>query len=269
MNHTAFYKKVRITGVLVFETAFRIGSGREGDLAVDLGVLKDEQNWPVLPGSTLKGNFRATAERLACYLGFSTCLLDYSLSKVKCVSEQEFFQNKKDEFKALKDEKKKMEWINKNACDICRLFGSSVEASRIFFSDGKLIKWGGGFQIRDGVVIDRDSETARHGLKFDFEVTPKDSIFEILIDMDNPKTEELALVGAVIAEWEAGFRIGGFTSRGLGEACLTNTHVTEVDYHNPNHLKDYLLKRKMQDANSLLSDALTEVLEKEIKKGGD
>ena len=220
MNTRNYFKnKVQIKGTMAFETAFHIGSGKEGELATNMEALIDPYGRPILPGSTLKGNFRSLAERLSGYLGLSACLLDNGLSGDGCVtgllSNQE--RNPKYEvFKELKTENAKLGWLHKNTCDICRLFGSPLHASRIFFSDGVLINWSNALQIRDGVCIDRDSETARPGKKYDFEVVPAGAAFKITIELENPADKELALVGAVLAEWEAGFRIGGFTSRGLG-----------------------------------------------------
>jgi CRISPR-associated RAMP protein (TIGR02581 family) len=262
MNHIAFHQKVRITGTLVFDTAFHIGSGKEGILATDMGVLKDAQGWPVLPGSTLKGCFRATAERVASYLSFSACMLDRSLSGIDCVGDQDYFKAVNEEFKKITGEKDKLAWLGRHTCDICQLFGSPLQASRIFFSDGKLPEWQGSYQVRDGVAIDRDSGTARYGLKYDFEVASKDTAFEICIEIENPEEKDLALVSAVVAEWEAGFRLGGFTSRGLGCTVLSGISIKQVDYTNTDQLKEYLLNRKMQPADNLLADALRKALEK-------
>lgn len=260
MNQTAFHQKIRITGSLTFDTAFHIGSGKEGELATDMGVLKDEQGWPVLPGSTLKGNFRATSEKLAGYLGASACLLDRSLSEIDCVGDQDYFKKMNEAFKTIKGEKHKLEWLSKHTCNVCQLFGSPLQSSRIFFSDGRLKRWQGGYQVRDGVVIDRDSGTARHGLKYDYEVAPRDTAFELFIEMENPTSMDLSLVGAVIAEWRSGFRIGGFTSRGLGRIVLTETRIEQVNYQDKAQLQDYLIKRKMHPADNLLSDALQKAL---------
>lgn len=261
MNYSDFSRKVRITGTLFFETAFHIGSGKEGRLATDMGVLKDEEEMPVLPGSTLKGNFRATAERLAGWLGLSACMLDRSLSGMNCVGDQGYFREVNEAFKKIAREKEKLAWLTEHTCQVCRLFGSPLQAARIFFSDGRLVQWHGGYQVRDGVAIDRDSGTARDGLKYDFEVTGKDTTFEALIELENPETEEMALVSAVLAEWRSGFRLGGFTSRGLGRVVLTGTQVEQVDYRNPTHLKAHLLHRTLQPAETLLDDALNTLLE--------
>lgn len=260
MNYTTFNRKVRISGTLTFDTAFHIGSGKEGDLATDMGVIKDEQGWPVLPGSSLKGKFRATVERLAGYLNLSACLLDTHLSGVTCVGDQEYFKANNEEFKKLKTEKDKLTWLETHSCDVCKLFGSPMMASRIFFSDGKLQAWPGSYQVRDGVVIDRDSGTARHGLKYDFEVAARSTSFSIMIELENPNQNDLALVAAGVAEWEAGFRLGGFTSRGLGVTTLTETKIEQVDYTKIHELKQYLLTRKMQPASDLLEQALTGAL---------
>ncbi len=264
-NNNIFRRKVRITGKLVFETAFHIGSGREGELATDMGVLLEADGSPILPGSTLKGNFRAFAERLADYLGLEACLLDSKLSGVKCVSDEKYRKHvidKKtgktlyDEFKELKHEKEKLSWLYGHTCDVCRLFGSPLQASRIFFNDGKLETWGGSLQIRDGVCIDRDTETARPRAKYDFEVVPKGAEFSVSIEMENPEDCELALTGAVLGEWENGFRLGGFTSRGLGKVRFAEKKVEQTDYANAEQLEAYLIHHKMTPADTLLNDCL-------------
>ncbi|MFW6242441.1 MAG: CRISPR-associated RAMP protein Csx7 [Thermodesulfobacteriota bacterium] len=256
MTYSLLEQKVRITGQLTFETAFHIGSGKEGELATDMGVMKDHLDRPVLPGSTLKGCFRATAERLAEYLGASACLLDTELSEVNCVTDQKYFSRKKTEFQELEDERAKLNWIDEHVCRVCRLFGSPVQSSRIFFSDGILQPGNNSFLVRDGVSLDRDSGTARHGIKYDFEVAAADAVFDIVIDLENPDDTDLALVAAVLAEWDNGFRIGGFTSRGLGRVRLHDTQVMKVDLRDADQRTAYLLKREMTPADDLLTDAI-------------
>ncbi|QTA92054.1 type III CRISPR-associated RAMP protein Csx7 [Desulfonema magnum] len=259
-NNKIFRKKVKITGNLVFETAFHIGSGKEGELATDMGVLLERDGRPILPGSSLKGNFRSFAERLAGYLGLKACLLDSDLSGVKCVSDETYRKGVYEEFKEIKQERKKLEWLQDHVCDVCSLFGSPLQASRIFFSDGLLLEWGRGLQVRDGVCIDRDTETARHGAKYDFEVVPRGAAFKITIEIENPEDYELALVGAALAEWEHGFRLGGFTSRGLGKVCFTDRKVEKTDYTDAEQLMDYLISHKMTPADSLLDKSLEDQL---------
>lgn len=252
--------RVRVSGTVVFDTAFHIGSGREGLLSTDMGVLLDEYDRPVLPGSTLKGLFRSTAERLAPHLGLSACLLDGSLSGINCVTDENYRKKQKEEFTALISDSDKLAWLAKHTCGVCSLFGSPHQGSRIFFCDGVLTGGGESVQVRDGVCIDRDSGTAVDQEKFDFEVVSKETVFETMIDLENPSPAELALVGAVTAEWEQGFRLGGFTSRGLGRAKLTDISVRQVDYTSPDQLRSYLLEKQMTGVPNLLKDALEKVL---------
>ncbi len=254
-------KKIIIEGRLAFDTAFHIGSGREGEMATDMGVLLEQGSGrPILPGSSLKGKFRATAERLAGYLGLSACLLDTGLSGVNCVTDEAYRRDRLKEFQKLKDDKNKLNWMAGNVCGVCALFGSPLHASRIYFCDGRLEDWSGAVEIRDGVSLDRDSETARDGLKYDFEVVPAGAAFALRMDLENPSQAELALVGAVLAEWNHGVRLGGKTSRGLGLALLDDLDVRQVDYTNPDQRLTFFLERKMTPAPKLFDDALGAVL---------
>jgi len=259
INHS-FKKKIRITGLLKFETAFHIGSGREGELSTDMGVLLEADGRPILPGSTLKGSFRSCAERLAEHLDLSACLLDNSLSQhANCVSgetDQGHRKHINESYKQQKTESDKYKFIQNNVCHVCYLFGSPLHASRIFFSDGILTGWSGSLQKRDGVCIDRDTETARYGAKFDYEAVPAGAAFNIAIDIENPEDRELALIGAVLAEWKNGFRLGGFTSRGLGKVQLVQTAILQVDYSDSKQLKEYLIQNTMTSADTVLNDAL-------------
>ena len=259
MSSIRFYeRKVQISGKLKFQTAFHIGSGKQTDLTTDMSVLKNRNGTPVLPGSSLKGNFRHFAEKLAGYLDLSACFLDSELSGVKCVGDERYRKEVHEEFHGqnMNTEMKKLNWLRNHTCDICWLFGSPMKASRIFFADGALRVWNGVYGIRDGVCIDRDSETARYGAKFDYEVASEGTVFDIAIELENPEEKELAIVGAVVSEWESGFRLGGFTSRGLGNAVFSEKIVREVDYTNPEQLKDFLLHRRMNETTSLLEDSL-------------
>jgi CRISPR-associated RAMP protein (TIGR02581 family) len=199
-------------------------------------------------------------ERLSAYLGQKACLLDSELSGVKCVSDERYRKEVYEDFKKLDDETMKLQWLENHTCPVCRLFGSPLQASRVFFSDAELLSWSRSVQIRDGVCIDRDSETARDGAKYDFEVVPEGAIFSIAIEVENPDDSELALIAVGIKEWENGFRLGGFTSRGLGSVKLCDTEVKQVNYTNADQFKDYLFNGAMSDAGDLLTHCLEQAL---------
>ncbi len=141
-------------------------------------------------------------------------------------------------------------------CDTCQLFGNGFTASKIFFSDLYLIPdgWAGVTQVRDGVVIDRDSEKAVHGLKYDFEVVPVGAQFSFEIRLDNPKKRQeddvevdLGLTCLGLNEFVSGLgHLGGNRSRGLGNCEMSLERVYEVDFTNLEQLQQYLMNTESE-----------------------
>ena len=113
-------------------------------------------------------------------------------------------------------------------------------------------EWASVVQVRDGVVIDRDSQTAVDGLKYDYEVIPPSSRFNLCIDLENPTDPDLALLGVALFEWHAGSSIGGFTSRGLGRFHLEDIKLVGVDMNKPDELLRFLTEKKVEDRFSNL-----------------
>ena len=249
-------KKYRLTASLVFDTAWRIGSGEEGETMSDLGVVIDPKGQPVLPGSSLKGKLRSTCETLSHALGLSACMLNHDASGVKCTSDVNYYHNVREEYqKALQAGlQERLQWIEEHTCDVCKLFGSPMQASRLWISDGTLTEWASVVQVRDGVVIDRDSQTAVNGLKYDYEVVPPDSQFELCIDLENPTDQDMALLGVALFEWHAGSSIGGFTSRGLGRFHLESIRLAGVDLTDTNQRVKFLTATKAKERLSDLGD---------------
>ncbi len=160
-------RRLRLSGVLEFETGWRIGSGSEGETMSDLGIVLDPSGMPLLPGSSLKGKLRNTCEALAHALDLRACLLNFQASGVRCSSDVRLYsQELRNELKEVLEDglAGQLEWIEKNTCDVCKLFGSPVRASRLRLSDGQLLNHEAVVvQVRDGVVLDRDSHTAVNG----------------------------------------------------------------------------------------------------------
>ena len=236
-------QKNRLTAKLVFDTAWRIGSGKEGETMSDLGVMVDTNGRPILPGSSLKGKLRSTCEALAHALGLSACMLDCEASEVSCTSDVQHYRNvQRDKYQKVlkKGMETRLQWIAKNTCDVCKLFGSPVQAGRLWVRDGMLTEWASVVQVRDGVVIDRDSQTAVDRLKYDYEVVPPGSRFELCIELENPTDQDIALLGVALFEWHAGSSLGGFTSRGLGRFRLENIKVSGVDMSDPGQRVKFL-----------------------------
>lgn len=249
-------KKHRLTASLVFDTAWRIGSGEEGETMSDLGVVIDPKGQPVLPGSSLKGKLRSTCETLSHALGLSACMLNHDASGVKCTSDVKYYHDIRDAYEqALQTGvQERLQWIKEHTCDVCKLFGSPMQASRLWISDGMLTEWASVVQVRDGVVIDRDSQTAVNGLKYDYEVVPPSSQFELCIDLENPTDQDMALLGVALFEWHAGSSIGGFTSRGLGRFHIENIRLAGVDLTDTNQRVKFLTATRAEERLSDLGD---------------
>ena len=227
----ALRSRIRIVATLVFETAWRIGSGLEGETMSDLGVVLDPSGQPVLPGSSLKGKLRSTCEALAHALDLSACMLNREASRVDCVSDIKYYSKVREAYRKASKQglESRLRWIDDHTCDVCKFFGSPVRAGRVRISDGMLREWAATVQVRDGVVIDRDSHTAVDGLKYDYEVVPPGTQFGLCVDLENANDKDLALLGAALFEWHTGSSIGGFTSRGLGRFKLKEIELFGVD----------------------------------------
>ncbi len=259
--------RYRITGRLVFETGWRIGSGEEGETMSDLGVVLDAAGLPILAGSSLKGKLRSTCESLAHALGLEACMLNNAVSGLRCPSDVKAFtrrneerEDKKSDYDLYQDVIKKgpqaqVAWIEENTCDACKLFGSPLRAARLRCADGKLDEATKPIvQVRDGVVLDRDSHKAVDGLKYDYEVVSAGTAFALVFDLDNPTDADLALLGAGLFEWAAGSSLGGFTSRGLGRFRLEGVAVRGVDMSDAKQRLRYLTKTRPEDRLSDLGD---------------
>ena len=237
-------EKVRLKAALVFDTAWRVGSGKEGETMSDLGVMLTATGEPILPGSSLKGKLRSTCETLSHALGLRACLLNRAASGIDCTSDIKYYSSVRATYQSTFQQglNNRLQWIDDHTCDVCKLFGSPVKAGRLWVSDGTLNDWASVVQVRDGVVIDRDSRTAMDGLKYDYEVVPPSSRFQLCIDLENPTDADRALLGAALFEWHAGSSLGGFTSRGLGRFHLEEIKVFGVDLNDPDQRLKFLTK---------------------------
>lgn len=242
-------RKLRVMASLVFETAWRVGSGREGETMSDLGVVLDPGGQPVLPGSSLKGRLRSTCETLAHALDLSACMLSRDASGIDCTSDVGYYSDVREEYReaSRKGLEHRLQWIDDHTCDVCKLFGSPVRAGRLRMSDGALTEWASVVQVRDGVVIDRDGQTAVDGLKYDYEVVPPGSRFDLRIDLEDPRDQDMALLGAALFEWHSGSSVGGFTSRGLGRFRLEDIKLSGVDLSDRKQRVKFLTAKNAED----------------------
>lgn len=219
--------RLEITGWLVAETAFRIGAGRSTEVVgTDLPVVRDVLGKPYIPGSSFKGVLRSRVESLLRAIRNDPKLAcDPTDRENWCVKDGEI-KNKNKELASNAAENRDRQftaWLVGKTCLVCRTFGSPWLASPVLVRDlpvdGSL--WFDQFQVRNGVAIDRDTETASGGKLYDFEVIPSGTRFELRLMVESGKPWQWGMVFWGLKEFENGMAaIGGSKSRGLGSVKL-------------------------------------------------
>lgn len=278
-------------GHLVMQTALHIGGGRATLSNSDSPIVLTPEEKPYIPGSSFKGALRSTIEKLVPLLSDSakpdfvklrSCgLLELSKDTIKKMKRDDLDKlcptiRQYDVQQRLRDATPEQaenitRKIYDQLCHTCHLFGSPYSASHINVNDLYLAKndkdeddwsWSGVVQVRDGVGIDRDSETAKDGAKYDFEVVPSNAVFALSITLENATTEDLQLVSVGLSEFVHGFgMIGGKRSRGLGACHLIGLQVSALELDKElgkkveesvrnERLKNYLLNRTFSKVES-------------------
>lgn len=272
LDYRTIQSRYRFTGTLILETALHIGTGQIAT-GTDSPILRNAAGEPFIPGSSLKGAFRAAVARIVPNLGLQAC--DVFGDDDCCVSPQN--GQKKKDYLAVRsflgsgiprsgggpdaDEAREAlhrfgheEWIghpltedhlltllDENLCPVCRVFGSPFYAAKARFDDLPVQDWFDVREIRDGVGIDRDSERAVENIKFDFEVVPAGATFRFGLTVENPSEQDLGLIAIGLREMQEGMvRLGGIRSRGLGRCRLELESVQKLDFGDVKALQAYL-----------------------------
>ncbi|MFM5983334.1 MAG: CRISPR-associated RAMP protein Csx7 [Sphaerospermopsis kisseleviana] len=242
-----FKNRLEITGKLTTITALRISAGRSTEpIGTDLPVIKDALGQPLIPGSSFKGALRS---RLESFLRG----IDPSLAE----DPADFTTTtRNNEVKYLKDKYKDNDFqLTENLLEmtdlISRLFGSPWIASKFQIRDLNVVPdtWFGQYQERDGVAIDRDTETAADGKLYDFQVVPASTEFQFHAIVENAETWELGLLMIGLHQFETEqIPLGGGRSRGLGVVKLNIEKMRWVDVEDDaKFMLQYLQKLVMGD----------------------
>ena len=222
--------RYRARGVLFADTALRVGTKLAAASMTDNPIVRDAWGRPFLPGSTLKGAVRMAVERLVPTLnlpGVRSCGMAAG-SRIDCVSVQE---GRRREAQELADGAL-AEFLSEHTCTTCRLFGSPVQAGRVFFADlAAEPGWDAPAELRDGAPIDRDTERAYERRRFDYEVVAAGTPFRCEIAAENLSDAELGLLALGVLELVHGHVVlGGGKSRGLGRCHLELEAVERVRF---------------------------------------
>jgi len=219
-----------LKGTLRGEEGLHIGTGMPG-ADTDAPFIR-EGDLPFLPGSSLRGAMRSTLERLVRSLwGPAACCALFCDPEPGngCWAGNEKIRKQlgqaTPEGAALRE---KLASGHGNLCMVCQLFGSTVMAARLKVTDARLKATKEPVR-RDGVGIDRDTETAAPQIKYDFEVLDRGCEFDFALHLENASDDDMALLFVLLKEMERGMDVGGKKARGLGMVKLTSYKVEYFD----------------------------------------
>jgi len=219
-----------LTGTLKGDEGLHIGTGVPG-VDTDAPFIR-QGNRPFLPGSSLRGAMRSTVERLVRSLwGPAACCTLFTEPSAgnDCWHGNEDKRKKLEQAGAEGDSlRRDLAEGRGKLCPVCQLFGSTIMAARLKVTDARL-KHDQEPVRRDGVGIDRDTETAAEQIKYDFEVLDRGCEFDFSLHLENADDNDLALLYILLKELEQGMDVGGKKSRGLGRVILTDYSVEYFD----------------------------------------
>lgn len=225
-SHDRLTVRYSLSGELVAESALSVGAGAAASSAAatasDLPVARDGAGRPYVPGSSLRGAWRAALESLLRGLDrpdLRVCdPFDSEMASplVRCSARVQAGRDKKLEAAPDISEGEAFTLAWQESCEICRLFGHLFLASRVRVADLSLVE-GAEPYVRDGVGLDRDLKTAAKGVLYNFEAVPAGARFRLRIDVENADEAEIGLLLLGLDLFGEGFaRLGGKASRGLG-----------------------------------------------------
>ena len=270
MDFSTFKNKYVLTGEIVVLNALHIGSGKEKDDRDAPFISLDDNKEFYIPGSSFRGYLSTKLERFLdsgndfnlkdkktgellneadVKLIFGYTNLDKLKTKIN-ENEKENEEIKKavkENIEVIKrvvkkldvkiSEKENIDKIKEEMKDIKSMAG------KIHISDMKLLSKVN-FVTRDGIKIDRNTGSTEKGAKFDYDVVPAGTKFELKIELENVEEYQLDLIGLAFNDIlsEDGDLLGGKTSRGIGRCQLQNLKMKYVTSDDNEKLKKYIFK---------------------------
>lgn len=176
-----------------------------------------------IPGASLKGVVRSSAERVLRTVGALACdPLDH---RSRCHKEASELGDDIARARGDQGDPHPQAAVHRMVCFACRTFGSQAIAGRVAFADayppaGDRVRVNA-TERRNGVSIDRRTGGPAPGKLFEMEIVTGGA-FETSIAMMNVELWQVGLIGIVLRDIESGFvRLGSAKTRGFGHVRLT------------------------------------------------
>jgi len=250
--HNQLVNRLVIDGVLVLETGLHIGTSENTQVA-NGAVIRDLYGNPFIPGSSLKGAFRARVENLAHLVDARTCYSRRTGKEklIACLSSHDGGAREILDVANTGDDARLAQFLEEEMCDVCRLFGGASWRGRVAFDDLHLVdETLVPIERRDGVGLDRDSRRAVDGIKYNFEAVPAETRFALSLTAESlSENERLLLIIGLMEMVSGALPLGGKTSRGLGRCRLdaAASRVTETDFTNKDRIAAFFARRGETD----------------------
>jgi len=225
-GHHQLHSRHRFEGTLRPESPLRLSSGRASE-TTDAPLMRDRSGRIYLPGTSLRGALRSEIERTLAAVGdaagLTTCVLfSESHDPDACLSVN---PTRQEALLQIDEDDKALQFVRKNLCDVCKLFGSPVYASRLVIEDAYPVEDAdlrSKTAIRDGVGIDRDTGTARENVKFNFEVLEPGVDFKLRLAVENLDATDRKLLDVAFGLLRGGLHLGGKRAGGCGLVRLVD-----------------------------------------------
>lgn len=230
-----FRSRLELSGTLTTVTAIRVGVGRSTEPTdPDVPVIKDALGRPLIPGASFKGALRSRLESFLRGIDPHFAIDPSELTDSSWINRVKGIKEQHTNDEAL------TQALLQSTDRISKLFGSPWLAGKFQVRDltVKPETWFDQYQIRDGVSIDRDTDTAADGRKYDFQVVPAGVEFEFRTIIENAEPSELGLLMIGLTQFENEMiPLGGGRSRGLGVVKL---QLDEMIWINPRDKQEVL-----------------------------
>lgn len=221
-GHHTIDNRYRFEGRLELLSPLRLSSGRASDVT-DAPLMRDRSGTPYIPGSSLRGVLRSELEKILNGLqlkdGPRSCIL-FS-EDACCLTTDKARQDALRE----KPENEVLAALQDGLCDVCKLFGSPLYASRLVIEDAcpePMTALKEKSMVRDGVGIDRDTGAARENVKFNYEVLETGPAFTLRMQVENlgQGGHDRMLLRLALGLLQEGLNVGGKRAAGLGRILL-------------------------------------------------
>jgi CRISPR-associated RAMP protein (TIGR02581 family) len=266
-DFSALNSRYTLTCELTSEEGLHIGSGHVGR-DTDAPFIREGEE-PFLPGSSMRGAMRSLVERFALALFPNrSCTMFVDCDADVC------WAGNPDKRKEMEKDTAAMVKAHASGhlriCPVCQLFGSPLMAARLKVGDARqTMAQKRQPVVRDGVGIDRDTETAKAQIKYDFEVLDRGVAFQMQMVLENATPADFALLYILLSEMKRGINVGGKKNRGLGTVQLKSYRVEYFDKALNHGLLDYLSSGPLREEPNMFEGRLKQRFKEFCKESGE